>query len=111
MKSILDFIKLCEETVSTNTVSSGAIADKEVPLGKVQKRKVEETIGPGDGNPTKPLGDTGEDDPNPLGTTVGQDPLATVYAPAGKGPGDGEGQCDDAEMHLRKQQYQNDQMI
>lgn len=110
MKTIADYIKVLEDAVATNTVSSGAIATKDVPLGAVQKRKpVEETVGPGDGNPTKPLGTTGVDDPNPLIDSVGKDPLATVYAPAGKGPGDA--QISDEEMHLRKQQYQNDQMI
>lgn len=105
MKTIADYIKVLEDAVATNTVSSGAIATKDVPLGAVAKRKtVEETVGPGDGNPTLPLGTTGVDDPNPLIDSVGKDPLATVYAPAGKGPGDDE-------MHLRKQQYQNDQMI
>lgn len=105
MKSVLDYIQLMEDAaVATNTVSGGAIATKDVPLGKVQKRKVEETLTAGDGKPTQPLGDTGEDDPNPLGDTVGQDPLSTVYAPELPG-------LSDEEMFRRKQQYQNDQMI
>lgn len=116
MKTVSDYIKLLEDAaVATNTVSGGAIATKDVPLGgkgNIAKRKpLEETVGPGDGNPTYPLGTTGADDPNPLGSTVGQDPLSTVYAPDGKGPGDPNTKEEDEEMFRRKQQYQNDQMI
>ena len=41
MKSVNDYLKLvCEEgEAATNVVSSGAIASKEVPLGKFAKRK------------------------------------------------------------------------
>lgn len=119
MKTVSDYIKLVEDAaMATNTISGGAIATKEVPLGgkgNIAKRKpLEETIGPGDGSPTKPLGTTGVDDPNPLGDTVGKDPLSTVYASCGKGPG---GTCNDPnctnETHRlnRLQQYQNDQII
>lgn len=110
MKTVADYIKLMEDAVATNTVSGGAIATKDVPLGgkgNIAKRKpLEEenasALPPtsGDGK-AKPVGTTGVDDPNSLGDTVGKDPLSTVYAPEGKGPGEFE----------RKQQYQNDQMI
>ena len=122
MKTFADYIKLVEDAaVATNTVSSGAIAMKEVPLGgkgNIEKRKkVEEDaevsiVGTGTGNPVQPLGKTGEDDPSDAINQVGKDPMATIYAPLGKGPGDPINDKDgEKDIHLRRQQYQNDQMI
>jgi hypothetical protein len=120
MKTVSDFIKLYEDAaVATNTVSGGQIATKDVPLGGkgniAKRKKVEEDVskvGTGDGNPTQPLGHTGADDPSDAINQVGKDPMATIYAPLGKGPGDPINDKDgEKDMHLRKQQYQNDQMI
>lgn len=119
MKTVTDFIKLYEDAVATNTVGGGAIAMKDVPLGgkgNIAKRKpVDEDVSvvpPGDGKPTQPLGKTGKDDPSDAIDQVGKDPMATIYAPLGKGPGDPINDKDgEKDMHLRKQQYQNDQMI
>lgn len=39
MKTILDFIKLTEDAMPTNTISGGAIATKEVPIGMAKRKK------------------------------------------------------------------------
>lgn len=74
MKTVADYIKLVEdgEAAATNMVSTGAIAMKDVPLGKVQKRKpVEEGEVPAEG----------EEHVNKPEDRCGTDPLAQVYAP------------------------------
>lgn len=42
MKTVSDYLQLLESEGSVNTATSGAIASKDVPLGAVKKRKVEE---------------------------------------------------------------------
>jgi hypothetical protein len=90
MKTVSDYIKLVESEGAVNTVSSGAIAGKDVPLGKVQKRKVQES-------------DAYEGE-NPLADAAGDIPLLTVYAPESPTT-----QCDPHRFH-QKQQYNNDSM-
>lgn len=100
MKTIADYIKaITESEGAVNTMSSGAIATKDVPLGKIAKRKeVKES-------------DAYEGD-NPLANNIGKFPLATgATAPSADGV-----TCDDSDedkkhaFHL-KQNYQNDQVM
>lgn len=68
MKTVADYIKTLEESEgAVNTVSSGSIATKEVPLGKVQKRKTDES--------------NAYEGENPLADAEGKFPLLSVQAP------------------------------
>lgn len=78
MKTILDFIKLTEDAMPTNTISSGAIATKEVPIGMAKRKKplLEGEICPLCGTNHQAL------DISPKAQSFdGVVPLATVYAP------------------------------
>lgn len=104
MKTVSDYIKLiCEEgEAATNVVSAGAIAAKEVPLGKVQKRKPQD-------EGQKPV--TAQD-----GVVV-KVPLSDVYAPEHAGVEIEDGatpeDADAKKKHMfhQKQQAQSDQTI
>lgn len=91
MKSVIDYLKLVEDAAAVNVVSAGAIAMKDVPLGKVAKRKTEES--------------------------VGTDPLAHVYAPdkadveIEDGATPEEAEAKKKHMFHQKQQAQSDQTI
>lgn len=99
MQTVSDYIKfLTESEGAVNTVSSGSIAQKDVPLGKVQKRK-----------------DLKESDayegPNPLADNIGKFPLlnattgqAGVEIEKGASPED----ADEHKKHMfhLKQEYQ-----
>lgn len=88
MRTVADYIQLVESEGAVNVVSSGAVATKDVPLGKVQKRKTVES--------------------------VGTDPLAHVYAPVTDADQGGVTAEDDDEHKRRmfhlKQQHTNDQV-
>jgi hypothetical protein len=90
MRTVSDFIQLIESEAAVNVVSSGDVATREVPIGKVVKRKTLES--------------------------VGTDPLATAYAPETNGVEIEKGatpeDSDDHKKHMfhLKQQYQNDQV-
>lgn len=78
MKTILDFIKLTEDAMPTNTISGGAIATKEVPIGMDKRKKplLEGEICPLCGTNHQALATT------PAAQSFdGTVPLATVYAP------------------------------
>lgn len=96
MKSVTDYINSITEegeAMPTNTVSGGAIATKDVPLGKVQKRKpLEEESGAYEGE-------------NPLADAAGKFPLLSVQAP------ELPPESDEKHMFKAKQQYQNDQVM
>lgn len=97
MKTVADYIKLVlESEASVNTVSSGAIATKEVPLGgkgNIQKRKpLEEGEQEGDKNDGVPEGLPDDH--------VGKDPMRNVYAP------DVETGTDNGHMFHQKQALQ-----
>lgn len=91
MKTVADYIALVESEGSVNTVSSGAIATKEVPMGKVHKRKDVKESEAYEGE-------------NPLADAAGKTPLLSVYAPESPTT-----QCDPHRFH-QKQQYNNDSM-
>ena len=91
MKSVSDFIRLVEDAAAVNVVSAGAIATKDVPLGKIAKRKTQES--------------------------AGTDPMAHIYAPDkanveiedGATPEDAEAKK--KHMFHQKQQAQSDQTL
>ena len=101
MKTVSDFLRLvCEEgEASVNVVSSGAIATKDVPLGKFAKRKAQDEA-------QKPV--TAQ---HPVEVKV---PLSDVNAPEKAGVEIEDGATpEDADAHKKhmfhlKQQYQND---
>lgn len=103
MKTVSDFIKTLTEDGegAVNTISSGAIATKEVPLGKMAKRKDVKESEAYEGE-------------NPLADNVGKFPLMGVQAPNPAGTDIEQGATpEDAEAHKKhmfhlKQQHQND---
>lgn len=104
MKTISDYIKLMEDSaVAVNTVSSGSIAGKDVPLQAIYKRK-------------KPVAESDMVN-SEVHDTVGKDPMATIYAPNPAQVDSEEGvtdkDADEKEKHKfkQKQNYQNDQVI
>ena len=77
MKSVIDYIRLCEDTAATNTISGGAIATKEVPLGTMAKRK--KPLNEGELCPH--CGTDHNDNATPAKISVdGVVPLSTAYA-------------------------------
>lgn len=93
MKTVLDYIQLLESEAATNTMGSGAIATKDVPLGKVQKRK-------------------SADESVLSVVSTGTDPLAGVQAaPTPDGVTDQDADEHKKRMFQLKQNYQNDQVM
>jgi len=99
MKNVSDYIKtLVSEDGgdgnpgATNTVSSGAVALRELPFSKMAKRKSLEKES------------LAYDAPNPLADAAGKIALASVYAPEQEPD-------DDPHLFHQKQQYQNDQVM
>lgn len=77
MKSIIDYIRLVEDAMPTNVVSTGAIATKEVPIGMAKRKKplLEGEICPLCGTNHQAL------DITPAAKSLdGTVPLATTYA-------------------------------
>lgn len=104
MKTVADYIQLMlESEAAINAVSPGAIATKDVPLGKVQKRKNGEL-----------KESEAYDGDNPLANAAGKFPLIGVGGESGhveveKGCTEPHSDEDKKHMFHMKQQYQNDQ--
>jgi hypothetical protein len=78
MKTVADYLALLESEAAVNTTGA-AVANKEVPLGAVKKRKpADESFKDEAAEGDIPEGEPAKDRPS---DRVGTDPLAQVYAP------------------------------